>query len=292
VTTSFTHLGIEQLHISTLRPEGPIPRVSAIDINKAQINGLCVLPTIKIRLIKNDQYELIEGLITWRAAQYLRIDSIDAQILNIDDDLAREMISDDFAPCQKKRNPIHEARAIKELAQVESITPTRVGSRLNHDRYYVSILMRILKLPKSIQEHIESNRLPVGKAKMLLTLSSDLQYDMAEKAMDEHWSTRRMEEEIRTLKQAKPSATNNCHQQPKTITSNQHHEQDPEIKREQDRLEECVGSPIHIDHDAKTGHGKIVISYSNLDIFTGIAERLETAPTPQPGYSDWDDERF
>ena len=287
MTTKYSPLNIEQLRISLLRPKGPIPKESAIDIDMARIYGLGILPSIKVRPMDNNEYELLHGIITWRAAQYLLIDSIDAQILDVDDDLAREMIADDFSPSLKKRNPIHEARAIRELSLAESLSPTRIGHRLKIDRHMVSNLMRILKLPKNIQDYIESGRLPLGKAKMLLTLSPDLQYDMAEKAINEHWSTRQMEDEIRRLKNGSPATIVN-QAQPKVI-SHERTSQDPEIKREQDRLSDCVGSPIHIDHDAKTGQGRIVINYSNLDVFSGIAERLQTAPTSQANDFEWDD---
>jgi len=279
MTTNYSQLNIEQLHISHLRPEGPIPMASAIDIDMARIYGLGILPSIKVRSISGNEYELLHGIITWRAAQYLRIDRIDAQILDINDELARGMIADDFAPCLKKRNPIHEARALKDLSSAESLSPTRIGHRLNIDRFMVSNLMRILKLPKTIQDHIESGRLALGKAKMLLTLSPDLQYDMAEKAINEHWSTRQMEDEIRRLKHGSPLTVANQVQPISSAITHERTPQDPEIKREQDRLSEIVGSPIYIEHDASTGDGTITIRYGNLDIFTGITDRLEATPT-------------
>ena len=289
VTTYYTKLNIEQLHVSQLRPECPIPDTSAVDADKARLYGLGILPDIKVRSMGANEFEVLSGLVTWRTAQYLRIDSINAMILDVDDDLAREMIAEDFSPPLKKKPPIQEAQAIKDLSIAESTSPTRVGHRLKKDRHTVSNLMRILKLPKNVQAHIESGCLPLGKAKMLLTLSSDLQYDLANKAINEHWSTRKMEAEIRHLKKG-GSATIVKQSQPKTtVQPLKTLEQDPEIKREQDRLSDCVGSPIHIDHDAQTGQGKVVISYSNLDVFTGIAERLQTAPTPQSNDYEWDD---
>ena len=289
MTTSYTSLSIELLHISHLRPEGHIPNASAIDVDMARLYGLGILPSIKVRSLGDNQYELLHGLITWRTAQYLRIDSVDALILDIDDDLAREMIADDFAPYLKKRNPIHEAQAIKNLSLAESLSPTRIGHRLKIDRYTVSNLMRILKLPKNIQDHIESGRLVLGKAKMLLTLSPDLQYDMAEKAINEHWSTRQMEDEIRRLKNGGPSTIANQAQPKANSHAHQATTQDPEIKREQERLSECIGSPIFIDHNGMTGQGQIIISYSNLDVFTGIAERLEATPKLRSNDFEWDD---
>jgi len=289
MTTNYTRLDIEQLHISLLRPDGAIPTASAIDVDKARLYGLGILPSIKARPIDNHEYEILSGLTTWRVAQYLCIGSIDAQVLDINDDLAREMIADDFAPTLKRRNPVHEAQAIKDLSRVEAISPTRIGHRLEYDRHTVSILMRLLKLPRNILDQIESGGLPLGKAKMLLTLSPDLQYDLAEKAINEKWSTRRMEEEVRHLKKGGP-ATIIKQSQPKAKARPQKSpEQDPEIKREQERLTDLVGSPIFIDHDTKTGHGQIVINYSNLDVFTGIAERLEATPTPRLSKSEWDD---
>ena len=56
-------LSIELLHISHLRPEGHIPNASAIDVDMARLYGLGILPSIKVRSLGDNQYELLHGLI-------------------------------------------------------------------------------------------------------------------------------------------------------------------------------------------------------------------------------------
>lgn len=289
MTTHIIHVDIEEIRISPLRPSGPIPKASPIDTNKARLYGLGVLPSIKVRQIAAKDYELIQGLIAWRAAQALRIDSVDVQILDIDDDIAKEMIFDDFSPTFKKRNPIYEGRAIKELSEIEGITPTRVGNQHGLNRHDVSNLMRILKLSKNLQDKVESGELELGKVKMLLTLPTHQQEDLAVKIIDKKWTTRRVEDEIRILKGGQPKIKKTSLTLPSEIKAVDQTSQDPEIRKEQERLTDLVGSPIYIDHDMSTGHGKVIISYSNLDVFTGIAQRLENKPKPSNDDSDWNE---
>ena len=49
---------------------------------------------------------------------------------------------------------------------------------------------------------------------------------------------------------------------------------DPDILNLQNRLGEALGARVHIQHQA-SGKGKLVITYSNADVFQGILERLK-----------------
>ena len=251
---------------------------SAVEIDKARLYGLGVLPSIKVRAADHGEYELIQGLAAWRAAQYLRVDSVDAQILEIDDVMARDMVADDFAPSLKRRNPIHEGQTIKKLAIAESTTPTRIGAKLGISRYEVSNYIRILKLEKEVKCIIESGELDLGKAKMLLTLSHAQQLELAKRIIKERWTTRRVEDEIRAIK-GDSVVTQPLTSGEQSRNNSKSHtpgskQKDPAIKLEEDELTEALGSAVCIDHDSTTGEGTIIINYSNLDVYAGIAERL------------------
>ena len=277
MTTDITTLNIEQIHISPLKPVGPIPMPSAVDIDKARLYGIGVLPSIKVRAAGHGEYELIQGLAAWRAAQYLRIDSVDVQVLEIDDVMARDMVADDFAPSLKRRNPIHEGQTIKQLAIAESTTPTRIGAKLGISRYEVSNYIRILKLDKEVQCFIESGELDLGKAKMLLTLTHTQQLELAKRIIKERWTTRKVEDEIRAIKGdsvAQPLTGGEQSRNNSNSHTTESKQKDPAIKLEEDELTEALGSAVCIDHDNSTGEGRIIITYSNLDVYSGIAERL------------------
>ena len=51
---------------------------------------------------------------------------------------------------------------------------------------------------------------------------------------------------------------------------------DPDILRLQNRLGEALGARVSIQHQA-SGKGKLVIAYSDSDVFEGILERLDLA---------------
>ena len=267
--TTLKPIPIENILLSPLRPPGSIPNPSAVDINNARLYGIEILPTIKTRQIGNGFYELIQGLLAWRAAQFLQVEFIEIQVLNIDDTLAREMIFADFKSHMIRQNPITEAKCIKEMATAQSTTPSAIGKLLHMDRFQVSTLLRLLQLSKDVQNLIQEGKLPVGKAKMLITLSKDQQTALAQQIIQENWSTRKVEERLRLIKKGTPKATG----------TDDYQKKDTEILNEEQRLTDIIGSPVQIDHDTQKGSGTITITYSNLDVYTGIAKRLEQSPT-------------
>lgn len=275
MTTSIQRLGIDQLELCPLRPTGPIPQPSPVDVRLAHEQGIDILPAVRAYPLQDERYALLQGILTWRAAQFLMIDEIDVMVLpKPDDSSCIKLVEDDFAHCRRKQNPMQESNALIELAEIIGATPHQVGKRLGMTRYTVSHLVRLQRLTRRVQLLILQGRLSLGKAKLLVTCNREQQYEMAMRILNGKWSTQRAEEEIRAIKQG-----NVAKKMPDGM------EKDPETARLEARLQEALGAPVEIRHDQLKGEGELSIQYSNLEILEGILERIFRK---DPAHHDWE----
>jgi len=70
-------------------------------------------------------------------------------------------------------NPIEEAQAYKQLAELESLSQEDVAVRVGKNRATVSNALRLLKLPAEMQESIKKNELSPGHARAVLSVSGE-----------------------------------------------------------------------------------------------------------------------
>jgi len=68
-------------------------------------------------------------------------------------------------------NPIEEAQAYKQLAELESLSQEDVAAHVGKNRATVANALRLLKLPAEMQESIKKNELSPGHARAVLSVS-------------------------------------------------------------------------------------------------------------------------
>ena len=119
-----------------------------------------------------DGYELIAGERRWRAARLAGLKEVPAIVrreegadvyeLSLIENLHRADL-----------NPIEEATAYRELIERFAYTQEALAARLARARATVANLLRLLKLPPSVQEAVAAGRLTAGHARALLPLPDD-----------------------------------------------------------------------------------------------------------------------
>src|SRR5207302_1082918 len=91
-------------------------------------------------------------------------------------------------------NPIEAATAFSRMAVELHMSPEQIGLRTGKDRSTVVNLIRLLQLPKDIQQLVSDRRLSAGHARCLLALpNEELQRQAAEKTVAQSWSVRQLE---------------------------------------------------------------------------------------------------
>ena len=205
-----------------------------------------------------DQYELIAGERRWRAAQLVGLTEIPAIVKQMNDKtvMAVGLIEN----IQRENlNVIEEARGFCRLIDEFGLTHEQIAEAVGRSRSAISNSLRLLKLPEPIQNLLYENKLEMGHARALLSLSVDKQLELANKAIQNAWSVREME---------KRSQNEQAHQ-PHIAAKNIN----PDVIRLSEALTEQLGLMAEIKtRDNKKG--KIVLYFSSVQEFQDIMQKL------------------
>jgi ParB family chromosome partitioning protein len=159
-------------------------------------------------------------------------------------------------------NPLEEARALERLIAEFSLTHQQAADAIGRSRAAVSNLLRLLELAPEVCERLERRELEMGHARALLGLENRRkQVELATLVVTKSLSVRETEALVRRISQPRPPGGGDgaaAGAQP-----------DPNIRRLQDDLAEKLGARVAIEH-AKTGKGRLIVSYNSLDELDGI----------------------
>jgi ParB family chromosome partitioning protein len=117
----------------------------------------------------DERYELIAGERRFRASKLADLEEVPVIIREVDDEklLALSLLENIQ---REDLNPIEEARAYQELIEQFDYTQEDVAKKLGKSRVAVANSVRLLKLPRIVQEDIASERYTAGHARALLAL--------------------------------------------------------------------------------------------------------------------------
>lgn len=167
-----------------------------------------------------------------RAAKKLGLNTIPVIIKELSDEEAL-LISVMENLQRKDLNPMEIALAYKNLMDKFGYTQEEVAEKVGKDRATVANFLRLLKLPKEIQDDLLEERLTVGHAKALLSLpSEELQLLARRLVLEKGLSVRETEKLVEKLK------TEQTRVRPK--------EADPDLLALSEELSQLLGSKVEI----------------------------------------------
>lgn len=152
-----------------------------------------ILQPILIRKTGDGAYELIAGERRFRAAKLAKLSTIPSIVKSASDPQSMSFALVENIQ-RKNLNPMDEARAYTRLMKEFGFTQEKVAEQVGKDRSTIANFLRLLVLPKSVQEMIEVGGLTLGHAKVILSLqNSAAQVDLAKRIMDGGMSVRQAE---------------------------------------------------------------------------------------------------
>lgn len=168
-----------------------------------------ILQPILVRRKADGLFELIAGERRFRAARQVGLKSIPAVVRNSSDEQSMELALIENLQ-RADLNPVDEARAYHRLVTEFGLTQETLAQRFGKDRSSIANSLRLLSLPNEIKELIESLKISVGHAKVLLGLSKpELQIKLAKQIIEGQLSVRQAEQLIaseRRAGKARPAA--------------------------------------------------------------------------------------
>ncbi len=196
---------LENISVTRIRPSPNQPRkafdAGALESLTASIREVGVLQPIVVRPDGFD-YVLIAGERRWRAAQEVGLAEIPALIRDTDEggSLTEALIEN---LQREDLSSLEEAAAFQQLEADFGLTHAEIGERVGRSRAAVSNTIRLLNLSPPIQAALAAGDLSAGHARALLGLEDRaLAEHLAERAVAEGWSVRRLEEAVRVGKGA------------------------------------------------------------------------------------------
>lgn len=266
---------------AALEPEGGKPReipVEQIDrnpfqtrmhVDEAQLAELAasitangVVQPILVRPQANGRFQLIAGERRWRASQLAGKKTIPAILRQVSDEQAMEITIVENLQ-RADLNPMEQARAFERLAREFSMTQEQMAQRTGKDRVSVANFMRLLRLPESVQELVESGQLSFGHAKALLGLNHHPGIEKtAQRVANLSLSVRQTETLVQGMLYPEKNKKGPKPELPV----------DPNVKEVAERLQRALGLKVRIeDHQ---GRGRVIIEYAKLEDFDALLETL------------------
>jgi len=253
--------------VEELKPHHQQPRKTFNDAKMAElvasIREKGVIQPLVVRHT-DDHYQIIAGERRWRAAQKAGLKEVPVVIQDVSEDWALEMALIENIQ-REDLNPIEEAEAYRHLMSNFDLSQEEVARRVGRERPTVANALRLLRLPKEIQQDVIDGQLSMGHARALLSLDGAARIKEArDQVVRKQFSVRQTEALVKKLKGStgQPAAR-------KTRI-------DPELADLAARLQRCLGTKVNILPQTRGGKGgKIEISYYSAEEFERLLELFE-----------------
>lgn len=187
----------KMLRISEIEPNREQPRKNFNDDSIASlaesINQHGILQPILVRPLKHGGYQIVAGERRWRAAKMLGLSEVPVNIRELSDTQTMQIAVIENLQ-RENLNPIEEAKCYRELIEKYDMTQENVANMVGRSRSVIANAIRILSLPETVCEMIETGKLSTGHAKALLGIDNEnLIIDIAEKACNGGLTVRQVE---------------------------------------------------------------------------------------------------
>lgn len=186
---------IHQIRIDDIRPN---PNQTRIYFDKEKIQELSeslidvgmIEPVIVVE--KGGTYELIAGERRWRAAKEAGFKTIPAIFKNSAEEKALEIMLIENIQ-REDLSPIEEAMSYELLLRKKDLTHEALAKSIGKSRSHITNLLRILKLPDRVRGLINSKKISMGQAKMLVGLEEKDQERLVQQILKDGLSVREVE---------------------------------------------------------------------------------------------------
>ena len=210
-----TQLNIEQLPINQISPNPYQPRK---EFNQSSLNELAhsikqhgLAQPVIVRKIDN-RYELIVGERRLEACKLNSFETIPAIIKDISDKQSCEIALVENID-RENLNVIEIAQSLNQLINDFNYTQETLSSLFSRSRSSIANILRLLKLPESIQNYIIQGQLSEGHARTLIDFSNDeaLCLQLANEIISKKLSVRQAEQLVKSLKKKDRPQTKQLH---------------------------------------------------------------------------------
>jgi ParB family chromosome partitioning protein len=204
-------------------------------------------------------YQIVAGERRVRAARLAGLTRIPAVVRDAGDAEALEMALVENLQ-REDLNPIEAAEAYQRLTSEFGLTQEALAERVGRDRSSVANALRLLRLPKPIQDDLVHGALSEGHARALLGLEKPAdQLRIRDRVVRGNLTVRATETLVRRHKSDRPA-------RPRPLAA------DANVADLEDRLRTALGTKVRVQRSGQAG--TIEITFFSTDDLTRIADLL------------------
>ncbi|MEO8398763.1 MAG: ParB/RepB/Spo0J family partition protein [Ignavibacteriaceae bacterium] len=265
---------LAKIPVENVKPNPYQPRVhfepAALEELKKSILANGLIQPITVRRFTDNKYELISGERRLRACVEIGYRDIPAYIIKVDSEegmLALALIENIQ---REKLNPIEIGFAYKRLMDECSLTQEEIADKVGKDRSTIANSIRLLKLPKEIQDSLIKEEISSGHARALINLPSEaMQIEALHKIKDGNLSVRKVEQLVKKML----SGTENK-KRSVSFTTSKSTTFSANLNDVEDRLRRIFGTKV-LCKQKQDGSGDIVIEFYSNDELERLFELFE-----------------
>ena len=263
-------ISISHIEIAKIRPNPYQPRADfdtkALDELRESIREKGIIQPVTVRKAKDDKYELISGERRIRAAQDLGLSAVPAYIIEVKND--EEMLELALIENLQREhlNPVEIAISYQRLINDVGLSPEEIAKKVSKDRTTVVNFLRLLKLPKNIQDALRTGVLTIGHARALVSLpTEEIQQKIFKRIIKKDLNVRQVEKIVRDLgkgnaKKNKPGRTVRAVEE--SIA---------------ERIQQILATKVRIN--VQNGKGEIIIEFYSDDDLGRLFDLISTIET-------------
>ncbi len=262
--SGISEIELELIEVNPFQPRTHFDEEALRELGES-IRTQGIIQPITVRRTDQNKYQLISGERRFQASKSIGLVKIPAYVRTANDQQMLEMALIENIQ-RENLNAIEIALSYQRLMHECNLKQEELGDRVGKNRTTVNNYMRLLRLPPVIQAAVRDNKISMGHARALITIDNhDVQLRLFRKIVDEGWSVRKVEEEVRKLSllprndeaaaKAKPAVKQ-------------------EIKALQYRLSSIVGSKVSIKSD-ENRKGEIKIPFGSKAELDRILDNLK-----------------
>ena len=217
-------------------------------------------------VVKDDtaNYSIVAGERRWRAAQLAQLHKIPIIVKELTEEEIIEIAIIENVQ-RSELNPLEEAQGYNNLAEDFNYSHEQIAKIVGKSRPYISNSIRLLSLPKEINDYIRNGDLTSGHARALLNCSEPI--SLSKLIVRKGLSVRQAELLARRQKYGLNDEKN--------TKLGIEKEKDLDTVELEKTLAAQLKLPIKISFDHRKKSGRVLISYRNLEELEKICDTLK-----------------
>jgi ParB family chromosome partitioning protein len=230
-------------------------------------NGL--IQPITVRRVESGKYELISGERRLKACKDIGYRDIPAYVIKVDSNEAMLALALIENIQREKLNAIEIGIAYKRLMEECFLTQEEIADKVGKDRTTIANTIRLLKLPKEVQDSLIKDEITAGHARAIINLPKpSLQLEVLRKIKENNLSVRKVEHLVKRLLSEPTALKRSVSFTPKAKSHISN------IKDIEDKLRKIFGTKVSCKQK-QDGTGEIVIEYYSNDELERLFELFE-----------------